>query len=54
MADGHCISHKWIGKDMKPSMNGAKLPLGNNTPQPVDPGTAKDLIWWSTITTVRK
>lgn len=54
MADGHCLNRKWLGGHMKPGLNGAKLPLGNNTPQPVDAGTAKDLIWWSSITTVRK
>ena len=42
---------KWLGATIKPPITGNKLPLGNNTPQPVDAGTAKDLIWWSTITT---
>jgi prepilin-type N-terminal cleavage/methylation domain-containing protein len=54
MADGHCITHKWIGSVIKPpvTVNG-KLPLGNNTPTP-DPGTVRDLIWWSSVTTVHK
>jgi len=54
LADGHCVSHKWLGTTIKPAVTGIPLPLGNNTPQPVDAGTAKDLIWWSTITTVRR
>jgi prepilin-type N-terminal cleavage/methylation domain-containing protein len=52
IADGHCISRKWLGGTIKPPVTGNPLPLGNNTPQPVDPGTANDLIWWSSITTV--
>jgi prepilin-type N-terminal cleavage/methylation domain-containing protein len=51
LADGHCLSHKWLGSMMKPPVTGNDLPLGNNTPQPVDAGTARDLIWWSSITT---
>jgi prepilin-type N-terminal cleavage/methylation domain-containing protein len=51
IADGHCVSHKWLGATIKPPVTGRPLPLGNNTPQPVDAGTAKDLIWWSSITT---
>jgi prepilin-type N-terminal cleavage/methylation domain-containing protein len=54
LADGHCVSHRWLGSTIKPPITGIKLPLGGNTPQPVDGGTAKDLVWWSTITTVRK
>ena len=54
LADGHCLSHKWLGSTIKPPITGNPLPLGNNTPQPVDAGTAKDLIWWSSITTARK
>jgi prepilin-type N-terminal cleavage/methylation domain-containing protein len=54
LADGHCISHKWLGKTIQPPITGNPLPLGNNTPQPVDGGTARDLIWWSTITTVHQ
>jgi prepilin-type N-terminal cleavage/methylation domain-containing protein len=54
LADGHCVIHKWIGSMIKPPITDTDLPLGNNTPQPVDIGTAKDLMWWSTITTVRQ
>jgi prepilin-type N-terminal cleavage/methylation domain-containing protein len=51
LADGHCVSRKWLGGTIKPAITGTPLLLGHNTPQPVDAGTAKDLIWWSTITT---
>jgi len=54
LADGHCLSHKWLGSVIKPPVTDNDLPLGHNTPQPVDAGTAKDLIWWSSITTVHK
>jgi prepilin-type N-terminal cleavage/methylation domain-containing protein len=52
LADGHCVSRKWLGGTIKPPITGIPLKLGNNTPQPVDAGTAKDLIWWASITTV--
>jgi prepilin-type N-terminal cleavage/methylation domain-containing protein len=51
LADGHCVSHKWLGSVIKPPITGTKLPLGYNTPTP-DAGTVKDLIWWASITTV--
>jgi prepilin-type N-terminal cleavage/methylation domain-containing protein len=54
LADGHCVSHKWRGATIKPPIKGTPLPLGNNTPQPVDAGTKLDLIWWSSVTTVHK
>ena len=54
IADGHCVSRKWLGSTIKPPITGIRLLLGANTPQPVDGGTAKDLAWWSTITTVRR
>ena len=54
IADGHAVSHKWLGNTIKPPVTGTKLPLGNNTPQPVDAGTAIDLKWWSSITTVHQ
>jgi len=53
IADGHCVSHKWLGSVIKPPVTGNKLLLGNNTPAP-DAGSIKDLIWWSTITSVRQ
>jgi len=52
LADGHCVSRKWLGGTIKPPVTGKPLPLGNNSPQPVDAGTMQDLIWWSSITTV--
>ena len=53
LADGHCVSHKWMGNTIKPPVTGNPLPLGNNSPPP-DGGTIKDLIWWSSITTVHE
>jgi prepilin-type N-terminal cleavage/methylation domain-containing protein len=54
LADGHCLTRKWLGSTIKPPVSDIDLPLGNNTPQPVDLGTAKDLAWWASITTVRQ
>jgi len=54
LADGHCVMRKWLGKTIQPPIGDKDLPLGNNTPQPVDAGTTRDLAWWATITTVRK
>jgi hypothetical protein len=54
LSDGHCVSHKRLGGTIKPPITGNPLPLGNNTPQPVDAGTVKDLIWWPLITTVHQ
>ena len=51
LADGHCVTRKWIGGTIKPPVTNVELPLGNNTPPP-DAGSIKDLEWWSTITTV--
>jgi prepilin-type N-terminal cleavage/methylation domain-containing protein len=53
LADGHCLIRKWLGSVIKPPIGDTDLPLGNNTPTP-DLGTTKDLMWWSTITTVRQ
>ena len=53
LADGHCVSRKWLGTTIKPAVTETELPLGNNTPTP-DGGTIQDLIWWSSITTVRQ
>lgn len=53
LADGHCVSHKWLGGTIKPPVSNTDLPLGNNTPPP-DAGTIQDLKWWATITTVHK
>jgi prepilin-type N-terminal cleavage/methylation domain-containing protein len=53
MVDGHCITRKWLGTVIKPPVGNTDLPLGNNTPTP-DSLTVKDLIWWSTITTVHQ
>ena len=55
VADGHAVNRKWLGSDIKPPVSSDQdLKLGNNTPQPVDSGTARDLMWWSTITTVHQ
>ena len=49
LADGHCLSHKWIGSAIKPPVTGTPLSLN------VAAGdSAKDIIWWSSITTVHK
>ncbi len=53
LADGHCLIRKWLGQTIKPPITDQDLLLGNNTPAP-DGGTVQDLIWWSTITTVRQ
>ena len=52
VADGHCVSRKWLGAVIKPPITQTELPLGNNTPTP-DAGTVKDLVWWSFITSSR-
>jgi len=54
MADGHCITHKWIGSAIKPPVTGNKLPLGPNNNSNLDAGSNSDIIWWSTITTVHQ
>jgi prepilin-type N-terminal cleavage/methylation domain-containing protein len=51
LADGHCVTRKWLGGTIKPPITNVELLLGNRTPAP-DAGTIKDLEWWSTITTV--
>jgi prepilin-type N-terminal cleavage/methylation domain-containing protein len=50
LADGHCLTHKWLGTLIKkPVSNTDLLPLPcGETP---DAGTIKDLNWWSSITT---
>jgi prepilin-type N-terminal cleavage/methylation domain-containing protein len=49
LADGHCLSRKWLGTTIKPPVGRTAIPLnvavGDST---------KDIIWWSSITTVRK
>jgi len=50
LADGHCVSHKWLGSKIKPAVKGDGA-LALNVPAG-DAG--KDIVWWSTITTVRK
>ena len=53
MADGHCITRKWLGSAIKPPVSTTTLlPLPFNGS--LDPGSIKDIIWWSSITTVRK
>jgi hypothetical protein len=48
MADGHAIFHKWVGSAIKPAVTGT--PLALNYPAG---DSAKDVIWWSSITTAR-
>ena len=54
LADGHCVTHKWIGSVIKPPVTGNKLPLGPANNSNLDPGSQKDIIWWSSITTVHQ
>jgi prepilin-type N-terminal cleavage/methylation domain-containing protein len=51
LADGHCLSHKWLGSTMKPPVTGTPLALNVAAG---DAGSIKDLNWWSTITTMHK
>jgi prepilin-type N-terminal cleavage/methylation domain-containing protein len=53
LADGHCITHKWLGSAIKPPVsNTALLPLPYSGS--MDAGSIKDIVWWSSITTVPK
>ena len=52
LADGHCVTRRWLGSVIKPAITGTLLPLPCSTP--LDAGSIKDLIWWSSITTVHK
>ncbi len=54
IADGHCATRKWLGTIIKPPVTGNPLPLGNNTPTPLDAGSLQDLRWWSQTTTVHQ
>jgi len=48
-ADGHSEIHPWKGSKIKPPVRGIPIPLV------VDAGdSVKDIIWWSSVTTVRK
>ena len=51
LADGHSLSRKWLGSAIKPPVTGTKLAL--NVPAS-DSGSQKDIIWWSSISTVHK
>jgi prepilin-type N-terminal cleavage/methylation domain-containing protein len=51
LADGHCLSRKWLGSTMKAPVTGTPLALNVAAG---DAGSIKDVIWWSTITTVRR
>jgi len=53
IADGHCVTHKWLGYSIKPPVTGTPLQLNISVPAG-DTGTIQDLIWWSTITTVHQ
>jgi prepilin-type N-terminal cleavage/methylation domain-containing protein len=45
LADGHSVFHKWIGSAIKPAVTGTPCPLNYAAGD-----SAKDVIWWSTIT----
>ncbi len=48
-ADGHSELHHWRGSKIKPPVTGTPIPLV------VDAGdSVQDIIWWSSVTTVRK
>lgn len=48
-ADGHSELHVWRGSKIKPPVRGIPIPLV------VDAGdSVQDIIWWSSVTTVRK
>lgn len=48
-ADGHSEIHTWKGSKIKPRVTGQQIQLV------VDAGdSVKDIIWWSSVTTVRK
>jgi hypothetical protein len=49
LADGHAIFHKWIGSAIKPPITGDQ-----NMPLNYPAGdSAKDVVWWSSITDSR-
>jgi prepilin-type N-terminal cleavage/methylation domain-containing protein len=50
LADGHCVSHKWLGSKIKPPVKGDGA-LALNVPAG---DSGKDIVWWSSITTVRR
>jgi len=52
LADGHCLSHKWIGSTIKPAVTGNQPSTLQLNVAAGD--SAKDIIWWSSITTVHK
>jgi prepilin-type N-terminal cleavage/methylation domain-containing protein len=51
LADGHCVSRKWLGSTIKPPVTGVKIPLNVAIPAS-DTGSVEDIKWWSRITTV--
>jgi prepilin-type N-terminal cleavage/methylation domain-containing protein len=53
LSDGHCLKRKWLGSTIKPAVTGTPLQL--NVPIPAgDKDSIKDIVWWSSITTVHK
>jgi len=52
LADGHCLSHKWVGSKIKPPVTGDQPSTLQLNVAAGD--SAKDVIWWSSITTVHK
>ena len=53
LADGHSISHKWLGYTIKPPITGNKLQLNITIPSQ-DSGSIKDVRWWSLFTTMHQ
>lgn len=48
-ADGHSEIHKWMGNRIKPRVSGQSIQL-NVTALP---DSVRDIIWWSSVTTVK-
>lgn len=52
VADGRCVSRKWLGTTIKPPVTGTPLQLNVAIPSG-DVGSIRDVTWWSTITTTK-
>ncbi len=48
-ADGHSEIHKWRGNRIKPPVRGVAMQLNVSA----QPDSVDDIIWWSSVTTVR-
>src|ERR1035438_5973254 len=53
LADGRCVSRKWLGSTIKPPVTGIPLQLNVAIPAS-DLGSARDIAWLSSITTVHQ